>query len=60
MDVIDGYPGASDPSIAEFTAKHIVEADMWYASNPAMTVKDITRAQKVMQAFDMLLDSASS
>ena len=60
MDVIDGYPGASDPSIAEFTAKHIVEADMWYASNPAMTVKDITRAQKVMQAFDTLLDSASS
>ena len=60
MDVIEGYPGASDPSMAEFTAKHIVEADMWYASNPTMTVKDTTRAQKVMQAFDSLLDSASS
>ncbi len=60
MDVVDGYPGASTPEIGEWTAKHIVEADMWYASNPTMTVKDITRAQKVMQAFDTLLDSASS
>ena len=33
---------------------------MWYASNPTMTVRDTTRAQKVMQAFDTLLDSAST
>jgi hypothetical protein len=33
---------------------------MWYASNPTMTVKDITRAQKVVQAFDALLAAASS
>jgi hypothetical protein len=59
IDVVEGYPGASDPSIAEFTAKHIVEAEMWYASNPSMTVKDITKAQKVMQAFDSLADAAS-
>ena len=60
MDVVDGYPGASHPEMAEWTAKHIVEADMWYASNTTMTVKHTTRAQKVMQAFDSLLDSASS
>jgi hypothetical protein len=59
-DVIEGYPGASHPEIAEWTAKHIVEADMWCASNATMTVKDTTRAQKVMQAFDSLLDSAST
>jgi hypothetical protein len=60
MDVIEDYPGASDPSMAEFTAKHIVEADMWYAANPTMTVQDTTRARNVMQAFDTLLDSAST
>jgi hypothetical protein len=59
-DVVEGYPGATSPNIEEFTASQIVEADMWYASNPSMTVKDTTRAQKVMQAFDALLDSASS
>jgi hypothetical protein len=59
-DVVEGYPGASHPDMPEWTAKHIVEADMWYASNPTTTVKSTTRAQKVMQAFDSLLDSASS
>jgi hypothetical protein len=44
----------------EFTASRIVEADMWYASNPTMTVKNIARAQKIVQAFDALLDAASS
>ncbi|HET6318551.1 MAG TPA: hypothetical protein VFG86_19020 [Chloroflexota bacterium] len=59
-DVVEGYPGASHPKMAEWTAKHIVEADMWYASNSSMTVKDTARAQKMMQAFDALLDSAST
>jgi hypothetical protein len=60
VEVVEGYPVASHPEFGEWTAKHIVEADMWYASNPSMTVRDTTRAQKVMQAFDSLLDSASS
>jgi len=59
-DVVEGYPGATSPNIEEFTASRIVEADMWYASNPTMTVKDISRAQKVVQAFDALLDTASN
>jgi hypothetical protein len=59
-DVVEGYPGATSPDIEAYTASQIVEADMWYASNPTMTVKDITRAQKVVQAFDALLDAASS
>jgi len=60
IDVADGYPGATSPNIQEWTASTIVEADMWYASNPTMTVKDTTKAQKVMQAFEALLDTASS
>lgn len=60
-DVVDGFPGSTNnPHIGEWLANYIVEADMWYASNPTMTVKDITKAQKVMQAFDALLDAASS
>ena len=59
-DVVEGYPGATSPNIEEFTASQIVEADMWYASNPTMTVMNIARAQKVTQAFDALLDAASS
>jgi hypothetical protein len=59
-DVIEGYPGATSPNITEFVLPYIVEADLWYATNPSMSVKDTTRARKVVQAFDSLLDAASS
>jgi hypothetical protein len=59
-DVVEGYPGASDPGIVDWLAPYIVEADMWYASNPNASVKDITKGQKVLQAFNALLDTASS
>jgi hypothetical protein len=59
-DVLEGYPGFTDPGFLEWLTPQIVEADMWYASNPSMTVTDTTKAQKVMQAFGALLDSAAS
>ncbi|MEU1461503.1 hypothetical protein ABZ467_12570 [Streptomyces sp. NPDC005727] len=58
--VVEGYPGASDPGIVDWLAPKIVEADMWYASNPSMTVEDTAKAQRVTQAFNTLLDTASA
>ncbi|MFJ6631167.1 hypothetical protein ACIQMR_07120 [Streptomyces sp. NPDC091376] len=58
--VIEGYPGASDPGVFDWLAPKIVEADMWYASNPTMTVQDTAKAQKVTEAFNALLDTASA
>lgn len=60
LDVVEGFTGTTSPGFSEWLVQYIVEADMWYASNPTMTVKDITKGQKVMQAFDALLDTASS
>ncbi|MFI6360440.1 hypothetical protein ACIBJF_49810 [Streptomyces sp. NPDC050743] len=57
--VIEGYPGAGDPGIVDWLKPKIVEADMWYASNPTMTVEDTAKAEKVTQAFNMLLDAAA-
>ncbi|MER6568740.1 hypothetical protein ABT288_21790 [Streptomyces sp. NPDC001093] len=57
--VAEGYPGATDPHIVDWLATKIVEADMWYASNPTMTVEDTAKAQKVTQAFNTLLDAAA-
>jgi hypothetical protein len=59
-EVIEGYPGSTSPKFNEWLMSAILEADMWYASNPAMTVKDTAKAQKVTQAFGTLLDAASS
>lgn len=60
LDVLEGYLGANDPHFTEFVAKYQIEADLWYASNPDMTAKDIAKAGKMMKAFETLLDAASS
>jgi hypothetical protein len=58
-DVIEGYPGSTSPEFNGWLTPLILEADMWYASNPTMTVKDTTKAQKITQAFNTLLDAAA-
>jgi hypothetical protein len=56
----EGWPGIRSPEVKDWIAKHQVSAEGWYVANPTMTVKDVTRAQKITQAFDALLDAASS
>jgi len=60
LDVLEGYLGANDPHFTEFVATYQIEADLWFASNPDMTAKDIAKAGKMMKAFETLLDAASS
>ncbi len=60
LDVIEGYPGANDPHFAQWVVKYQIEADVWFASNPDMTAKDIAKGEKMMKAFETLLDAASS
>ena len=56
----EGWPGIRSPEVKDWIAKHQISAEGWYVANPTMTVKDVIRAQNITQAFDALLDSASS
>jgi hypothetical protein len=60
LGVLEGYAGGHDPGITDWVAKRQIQADLWYASNPTSSVNDVAKGQKVMQAFDVLLDAASS
>ena len=60
LEVLDGFAGANDPNFLEFVSRYQIEADLWFASNPDMTAKDIGKAGKMMKAFEILLDAASS
>lgn len=60
LDVLEGYPGANDPHFPDWAKAYQIEADLWVATNPDMTVKDIAKAGKMMNAFETLLDAASS
>lgn len=58
MDVADGYPGLASPDAVPYIEKYQVQASVWYASNEAATVRDVTRAVKVTKTFEQLLDAA--
>ncbi len=60
LDVLDGYAGANDPNFTEFVSRYQIEADLWFASNPDVTAMEIAKGQKMMKAFESLLDVASS
>ena len=57
-DVADGYPGLAAPEAVAYIEKYQVQADVWFASNEAATVRDIARGQRVLKIFNELLDAA--
>ena len=59
-DVLDGYPGLESPDALPWITKFILQAEIWYASNPDLSVRDIAKAEKVMSIFNQLLDTAQS
>lgn len=60
VGVADGFPGLESPDAIDYIAKYQIEADVWYASNPDLTVRDITKAANVLKIFNDLLDAAQS
>jgi hypothetical protein len=60
VGVAEGFPGLGSPDAVAFIEKYQIEAKLWYASNPDLTVREITRAGKVFKTFNELLDAAQS
>ncbi|MBP2000353.1 hypothetical protein J2Z69_001372 [Paenibacillus shirakamiensis] len=57
---VEEFPGIETPGAKDFIAKHQVTASGWYAAYPSQTVRDIWRGQRVVQAFNELIDAAQS
>ena len=58
-DVAEGYPGLSAPEAVAYIEKYQVQADVWFASNEAATVRDVARGQRVLAIFNDLLDAGA-
>jgi hypothetical protein len=52
------YPGIHDPNIMDYLHKYQVEADEFYSAYPDATVKEIRKGQRVLKAWEELLDTA--
>lgn len=60
FSVLEGWPGIRSPSIKDWIVRHQVTATGWYSAYPTTSVRQIRKGQKVLQAFEVLLDSAAS
>jgi hypothetical protein len=58
--VADGYPGLSSPDAVAYILKYQVQANVWYASNPDASVRDVSKSLRLAAVFDDLLDIAQT
>ena len=56
----EGYPGVRSPKIWEYIARYQQEAIVFYSAYPDVTVRQVWKGQRVLSAFEQLLDEASS
>jgi hypothetical protein len=55
---VEGYPGIHDPSVKDYIRKHQIKADEFYSAYPNTTVRQIKKGQRVLQAWEELLDAS--
>jgi hypothetical protein len=55
----EGYPGMRSPDIKDWFVKYQLEADDFYCDYPNTTVKQIHKGQRVLKAWEELLDTAA-
>ena len=60
VGIAEGFPGLGSPDAIEYISRYQVEANLWYASNSELTVREIARGNKVFAIFNDLLDAAQS
>jgi hypothetical protein len=52
------YPGIRSPGITDYILKYQVTADDWYSAYPNTTVKEVKKGQRVLKAWEEMLDTA--
>ncbi|MEG9433577.1 hypothetical protein [Terriglobus sp. ADX1] len=56
----EGYPGVRNPEIWSYIAKYQLQSLVFYSAYPDVTVRQIWKGQRVLAAFENLLDQAQS
>ena len=54
-----GQRKCRSPEIKDYILKYQVTADDWYSAYPNTTVKQIKKGQRVLKAWEELLDTAA-
>jgi hypothetical protein len=57
--VWEGFTSAADPATAKLIEKQSCTADAFYAANPDLTIKDISKMRRLSKAVNEMLDAAN-
>src|SRR5258706_6067208 len=55
----EGWPGVRSPKVKEHIASYQIAAAFWYVANPALTVVETRRLERIGKATDEFLDKLS-
>jgi hypothetical protein len=55
---VEAWPGIHDPSVKDVIRKYQIKADEFYSAYPNTTVRQIKKGQRVLQAWEELLDAS--
>jgi hypothetical protein len=55
----EGYPGVHSPEIKDWFLKYQVEAGVFYCAYPEASAKQILKGQRVLKAWEEMLDTAA-
>ena len=54
----EGYPGLQSPNVKDWLVKQQTDVAYWWVAYPEATVKQIRKGQRVLHAWNELLDTA--
>jgi hypothetical protein len=55
----EGYPGITSPGAKDWLVKYQIEADAFYTAYPEASVQQIKKGQRVLNAWEELLDASA-
>lgn len=58
LEDCEGFPGVRSPDIWKYLADHQIGSFVFYSAYPDVTVRSVWKGQKLLKAFDELLDLA--
>ena len=55
----EGYPGIESPEVKDYIHKHQIDVEFWWVAYPEATAKQINKGQRVLTAWEQMLDTAA-
>ena len=55
---LEAWPGIHDPSVKDYIRKYQIKAEEFYSAYPNTTTRQIKKGQRVLQAWEELLDAS--